>query len=278
LNTLLSVGISEGLSSERDKPRRVSSNKLDNPFKEETMGKRKSNLFLLLIVVTLSVTALTAHAQAVEREQLDREIDALWEQIKAKQELLLALAPEDKAAYTDFLKQPDTGLIRLLPRDKYDYAHKLPMRGGGSYYSFVLKTHEYGRGSDICLEQGSFSVGFAGADYGFLYSLGDKPLAEINLETPVVKAMLDYVPPTVEKEVRAAARQADPGIVLGSFTVKSRLPAEAERTYLLRSISIDDSDVLIAFRVTRKDADGSLILLWKKIMAFPVPKMIRDNS
>src|SRR5262245_32885566 len=91
-------------------------------------------LFALLLVSPL-------RAQSVDRAQLDKEIDGLWEQIKTRQELLLDTSTEDKAAYAEFLKQPDTGLIRLLPREKYDEQHKLPLRGGGAYYSFVRKTH-----------------------------------------------------------------------------------------------------------------------------------------
>lgn len=242
--------------------------------------ENRSRCLSLLVAVLLSVAfSSPTLAQAVaDRSQLDREIDALWEQIKEKQELLLAPAPEDKAAHVEFLTQPDTGLIRLLPREKYDAQHKLPMRGGGAYYSFVTKSHEYGRGSDIELTQSNFSVGFAGADYGFFLSLGDMSLEAVGLALPAVKALVEYAPPPTEKEVRATARSAYRGVTLGAFTFKSRVPVEADRTYLLRSISLDDSDVLVAFRVTRKDADGSLILLWKKLMTFPTPKMIRDDQ
>jgi hypothetical protein len=33
---------------------------------------------------------------------------------------LLAPAPSDFAQFADFLQQPDTRIIRLLPREKYD--------------------------------------------------------------------------------------------------------------------------------------------------------------
>src|ERR1051325_3336570 len=35
------------------------------------------------------------------------------------QKKLLAPSPEDQAAYRDFLRQPHTGLVRLLPRGEY---------------------------------------------------------------------------------------------------------------------------------------------------------------
>lgn len=49
-------------------------------------------------------------------------------------------------------------------------------------------------------------------------------------------------------------------------------------TYLLRSVNYDRSDVLISFRVVRRDSDGSLILLWKMLRQFPGPILVRNSS
>jgi hypothetical protein len=40
-------------------------------------------------------------------------------------------------------------------------------------------------------------------------------------------------------------------------------------TYALRSIRYDKSDVLVVFRVVRKEKDGSLIILWKRLKESP---------
>jgi hypothetical protein len=218
----------------------------------------------------------SARAQALDRAQLDKEIDELWEQIKVKQDLLLEPAPVDKEAYAEFLKQPDTGLIRLLPREKYDYKQKLPIRGGGSYYSFVLRTHEYG-GSDIGLEQGKLKVGFGGMDFGYLISLGDIDLDKATLEHPAVKALAEYQPPPTEDEVRAEWRQSSDGHKVGEFLGLHSLPAKELTTYTLRSLNYDQWDILVAFRVVRQDADGSLILIWKLLKTFPKPTAIRSE-
>lgn len=118
---------------------------------------------IVLLAVVICFCSLNGQAQSVDHAQLDREIDELWQQIKVKQDLLLEPTSADRETYSEFLKQPDTGLIRLLPREKYD--GKLPVRGGGAFYSFSLLTHEYG-GSDIGLSQGELSVGFAGFNFG----------------------------------------------------------------------------------------------------------------
>src|SRR5688500_19437286 len=63
---------------------------------------------------------------------------------------LLAVPREERELHADFLSQSDTGLIRLLPRGVYD--KQLSLRGGGAYYSFDVRTHEYNYGSDIQLQ------------------------------------------------------------------------------------------------------------------------------
>jgi hypothetical protein len=42
---------------------------------------------------------------------------------------------------------------------------------------------------------------------------------------------------------------------------------------VLRAINYRVSDVLVAFRVIRQDADGSMILLWKMLKTFPTPEL-----
>jgi len=84
--------------------------------------------------------------------------------------------------------------------------------GGGAYYSFVRRSHEY-TSVDIELdEQGLFRVGFAGADYGFFVSLGrgeiqgiqqsqEPPPTWLSARKPWDDAW-NYRPPTDTQEVR----------------------------------------------------------------------------
>src|SRR6185369_17687585 len=95
---------------------------------------------------------------------------------------LLAVPAEDVKQHAEFLKQPDSGLIKLLPRDKYG-DEIAGMRGGGAYYAFVRKTHEYGYGSDVELQNGRLTCGFAGADYGYFLPLGDVPIEDVGAAT-----------------------------------------------------------------------------------------------
>ncbi|HEX6184422.1 MAG TPA: hypothetical protein VFZ44_11120 [Pyrinomonadaceae bacterium] len=190
---------------------------------------------------------------------------------------LLAVAREDRATYADFLSQKRTGLIRLLPRETFD--RKLALRGGGAYYSFVHREHQYGYGSDIELQGGHFSVGFAGADFGFLVDLGDTPLESVTAETDAVRSVAEFETPSAEPAAREIQQQLarSMGRHAGTSPYRRRLPAVVGHTYAVRSINYDRSDVLVAFRVLRQDENGSLLLLWKTLKEYPLP-VLRSNA
>src|SRR5258708_32119604 len=122
------------------------------------------SLLSLAVLATLSVAA---HAQSTSRDDVLKEIAAKRTELQRLEDQFLSPAEEDRAAYKELLSQPDTGLIRLLPREVYESEvykknqKTLTMRGGGAFYSFARLTHEYGYGSDFELESGSLSVGFS---------------------------------------------------------------------------------------------------------------------
>lgn len=229
-----------------------------------------SALALFLLCVTMCAQA---RAQGDGRARAAADIESLREKLKASEAVLLAPSDEDRKSYTEFLARPDTGLIRLLPRGKWD--DKLSIHGGGAYYSFTRLTHEYGYGSDLELQQEQLQVGFAGADFGFMLDLGDVPLEGVSEETEAVRFMASYRTPSPEPEARAAYRQfaGREGHEAGPWTYKSRLPVVVGHTYALRSINYRESDVLVAFNVVRKDTDGSVILLWKLLKKYPKPTL-----
>ncbi|MEW6359930.1 MAG: hypothetical protein AB1696_26570 [Planctomycetota bacterium] len=215
-------------------------------------------------LVFASVRCGTAQAQAEDRAQLKNTIVRMRTELKTLEGQFLAPSKEDLAEHADILQLPDSGLIRLLPREVYE--NILTLRGGGAYYSFTRKTHEYGHGSDIELQEGNLNVGFAGGDYGLMAEIGDAPLEALSMNDLPVKALASHVPS------RQAAAQARTGLKINDMTFCSSVNAVAEKTYILRSISFDRSDVLVAFRIVRKDADGSVILLWRMLNQFQSPR------
>ena len=67
--------------------------------------------------------------------------------------------------------------------------------------------------------------------------------------------------------------RASEGFKEGERTYTDRLAAVAGNTYALRSVNYDNSDVLVVFRVVRRDDDGSVVLLWKMLKRFHTPQL-----
>ena len=235
----------------------------------------------LLSLAVLATLSVAVSAQSSSREEILKDIAAKRAELQQLEDRFLSPAEEDRAAYKEFLSQPDTGLIRLLPRDVYESEvykknrKTLTIRGGGAYYSFARLTHEYGYGSDLSLDSGYLSVGFAGADYGMMIDLGDVPLDEISTDYPRVLSLLNYAAAKEEPQARVEQRQLHEGRVLDGATYKRRMPLKIGTSFLLRSINYDSTDVLVAFRTVRKDTDGSVIIAWKLLKRFPKPELIR---
>jgi len=240
----------------------------------------KRTIVISGFLTTFLLSSLVSFAQSRSRSDILNEIEEKRAELSKLEKSFLDPAPEDRETYAAFLRQSNTGLIRLLPREKFDSEtykknnKTIVMRGGGSYYSFARLTHEYGFGSDIELDQGYFMVGFAGADYGFMTNLGNVPIETVSSETPAVAVFGAYKPPTQEQIARKEYRRVGgEGADLEGVSVKSRLPVYSDSTYLLRSINYRTSDVLVVFRVVRIDSDGSATIVWKLLKNYGKPEL-----
>src|SRR3989442_11049171 len=90
-----------------------------------------------LFLAILPALGSSVFAQSESREELLKEIETKRTELSALEKQFLAPSDEDWSAYAEFLKQPNTGLIRLLPREVYDKDSRLTIRGGGAFYSFI---------------------------------------------------------------------------------------------------------------------------------------------
>lgn len=200
-------------------------------------------------------------------------IQNLYNEIKAKEQAFIAPHSNDYALYPEYRGELDKGVIRLLPREKYD--GKISIRGGGAYYSFKNLTHDYGYSSDIELQGKSLSVGFAGCDFGYISDLGNVPLTSVTLDSPSLSFLVDFKVAKREPQIRVQQLDTRTGVVKLAagkyYTFKGRIEdAKVGHTYVLRSINFDNSDVIVVFRIIRFDTDGSMIFAWKKLKEFPI--------
>ncbi len=246
------------------------------------MKRIVATTFVLALVLLASLNAAGQQSQSQSREEVLKEIEAKRTEMTALEKKLLAPSAADREANRSFLSQPDTGIMRLLPREKYDSdAYKenkriLSVRGGGSFYSFTRKTHEYGEATDINLTWNNFSVGFGGANYGMLATLGDVPLDKVNLDSDIVKTLANYHPGTAERQAREEQSRLHSGATVEGIVLKNRVLVDANMTYVLRSINFEASDALVVFRVVRMDTDGSAIIIWKLLRKYPIPQLARN--
>jgi hypothetical protein len=236
-------------------------------------------IVLAMAFSTLMLSSFTVVAQTQSREDLFKEISTKRAELDAKRAELTKLetawllpSEADRSAHANFLRQPGTGLIRLLPRQN---EIKLALNGGGSYYSFVRLTHEYGYGSDISLDNGWLITGFAGADYGILTALGNTPLENVSLKTPSVQFLAAHTPPTEEPKARIEFAKWNKGEMIDGTNYGRQLRIVANTTYVLRSINYQTSDVLVAFRVVKIDTDDSAVILWKLLKTYQAPTLAR---
>ncbi len=194
----------------------------------------------------------------------------------------LAPAEADRLSFATLLKEENSGLIRLLPFEAFERdknQRRLFIREGGPFFSFASRTHSLGLGSDIAFNHDKISAGFGGVNYGMLTSLGDIPLEAITLSDARLKSVAAFLP----SKTQAVAQEmytrltSSAGMTFDGRVYRNELPAQSNSTYLVRSIVDRQSDVLVAFRLVRKDHDGSVIIAWKLLKQYPTPKLKRTT-
>src|SRR6187551_1402433 len=95
--------------------------------------------FALTPIVALVFSAISICAQTQSREDILKEIAAKRTELLRLENTFLSPSEDDRVTHQGFLSQPGTGLIRLLPREKYDAnvkdenKYKLTLNGGGAY-------------------------------------------------------------------------------------------------------------------------------------------------
>jgi hypothetical protein len=244
---------------------------------------------------------LSAFGQSVAATQ--KESSFYNGKLTPGQKRILYPSPEEMAAFAEFLKKRDAGLVRLLPIGKYEFGLTiaadrdpdtvLPIKGGGAFYSFAENRHDLGPWSEISLQYGRLIADFNRETIGLITSLGDVPLESVNRESAGVEFLIRYRPPTTFAEAMAERMRNRGGFRDGDFTYSSSVAATAGSTYVLRSViyntelprdggdlpamrkpeEYSGADELIAFRVVRRMEDGGATLLWKRLQKSKVRKL-----
>lgn len=228
---------------------------------------------------------------------------------------LLAVSEADKLQFAEFLKQPKTGLIRLYSQsdcvdengksvvdaknDSCILRSELP--ASGASYSFRKKEHQQIELSDLQFKDG-WLMSPGHVTQGIFTSLGNVDLATISLESVTAKFLTSFAPATTISKAEEQLKTLVQGISSDKQIYRALLPAKDNTTYLLRSIAYrgdflrevsltkgggrvvsqfpEDKrvDVVVAFRIVRRETDGSLVLLWKELQRQDSPFLKKEKK
>jgi hypothetical protein len=139
--------------------------------------------------------------------------------------------------------------------------------------------------------------------------LGNVPIDQVALNTAGMKYLNDFVPGAGFDEAKKQYAELYKGKVLDGYAYANRLVAMRDMTYALRIIAYENgnnvtkrinryalqgielprdsmemmflalkddnrTDLTVAFRIIRKDADGSITLVWKKLVEKTPPEIV----
>jgi hypothetical protein len=228
------------------------------------------SLSFFIAVCAFAISGQTYEQALEEFAGLKRKAEALKSEAESLEKIILQPAPPDLTAAA----KENARVFRILPREKYDKG-VFRVRGGGAYYSFTSQSHSYDAIPQISLEQNNLEVGFYGVSYGFLTDLGKIRLAEIGAKTKGLNLLANYRPPLDQAGARLEKRKSR-GFEAENLIFKDALPVIVGNSYLLRAVSYDEADVLVAFKIHRRDTDGSLIIFWKLLENFEKPLLARS--
>lgn len=220
--------------------------------------------------------------------------------LNREQKILLAPDSNDLAAYAAFLKQPNTGLIKLFPdagceenagivRADEECLKWIPNSG---FYSFRRKKYVGESLADIRYKN-DFLISDGLRSQGIMTALGDVPLENVSLADKQLRFLVEYEPNPESHQADAQTKKITNGVKAGNYVYRSSWKMSENTTYALRVIAYRGAfyfpfqgqkfdlldgdtrkDVIVAFRVIHQNADGSITLLWKELRRQDSPKLI----
>jgi len=221
--------------------------------------------YLVILFLLLASTAITN----------SQTVSPIYEKLPA------SMVPSKEAKELE--RSQGAKAIVLLPRGMFpdvsgsDTDNPIGIRGGGAYYSFSTGLYSYNRTPQISSDQGKFSVGFYGLNFGMIADLGVRQLGSVSTVSAEVITLKEYAAPTLESDIRL--EQDKSTFRYGAASFARSVPIVNGSTYLLRAICYHEGvDLIVAFTVVDKREDGSVELIWKKILDLHEPYYVRVNE
>jgi hypothetical protein len=207
---------------------------------------------------------------------------------------------QDLRKYEQFLEQPRTGIFRLMPdigcTENINIIRAdavcLSFIPESSYYSFREKEHTIELLADIRLKDGVL-ISDGILSQSILVHLGEVGLEEIAPTSEGLGFLTEFSPSSQGVEAQKQYAQLMRGVKVGNYEYKKAVPLIENATYALRVVAYRGNvfrtfrgywfdllegdkriDLIIAFRIIRKEEDGAVTLLWKEIGRKDSPRLI----
>lgn len=235
------------------------------------------------------------------REDLPPNIHAIYRKPSKKE--IAILAPDQKLVdqHVEFLKQPNTGILKLNPDELCaqnvevvtvaDSCRDYKMPGGGTAFSFRNESYRIPRLADLMLAKDILkSDGIW--QQGLMVSLGNVPIDTIDSSSKGVKLISDLKPVTSTDEFADRDKEFLSGIRSDGYSYGLGFYAKNDTTYALRSIAYRfvavksyknvyynelafdrREDILVVFRVINIEPTGHVTLLWKELSRQKAPEL-----
>lgn len=206
---------------------------------------------------------------------------------------------DDSAKFANFLKTPKTGLIKLFPEtdceSKYVVSaaeNCLDLIPRSSFFSFRKRNYSDKKLSDIRLKD-DVLISDGVVSQGMIVALGDLPLETVSINSSGLNFLSAYVPPHKNREELDEFVKLSKVLTDSGYNYSQAAPLAENMTYALRVTAYKGSvlmplyvhfyydllesdkraDIIVAFRVVRKDKNGVVILLWKELSMKDSPKL-----
>lgn len=267
-------------------------------------------LFILLVLTGWANTdaqfSRTDNITELQLAELQKEIAPLYRKPSKKELKLVEPRRELVNRYAAFLRQPNTGLTKLID-DKgcsentkvvvaTDDCLKYTMPGAGSSFSFRTETYRIPRLADLTYADKSFQASGV-LLHGIFVNIGNIPLENVDLQTKGLKFLVDFLPEPEYEKNKSVDTQLTEGVVNDGFLYRRGLFIVENTTFALRSIAYGGKsprsikglaynefdydkrkDVIVVFRIVEKDADGNVTILWKQLQEKDSPKIRKEPN
>lgn len=232
---------------------------------------------------------------------------ALRDRYKELIRKIIAPHSGDLTKYKTFLQESNSGIFRLIPESSASSKGSICVGGNcvdvlvsASSYSFRQKDYSDDLVLDIRLKnENLISDGFLAQ--GIIVELGNIDLENVSLSSEGINFLINFKPETEILKAKNQYSEIAKGVKFDNYNYTNSVKITENKTYAMRSIAykydlnkLDDlivkqgtddikyralkrdkrDDSIIAFRIIRKEGDGTITVLWRRLSNQEAPKII----